>query len=55
MKDDPDFSPGPRPESETDDSGLVLDEDQYGLTKLTDEVVPFEKPKEDEDYDWFGK
>ena len=53
LKDDPDFTPGPRPESETDDSGLVLDEDQYGLTKLTDEVVPFQKASSDEDYDWF--
>lgn len=34
-----------------DDSSLVLEEDQYGLTNLADEAVPVSK--EDEDYDWF--
>jgi len=36
-----------------DDSGLILEEDQYGLTNLADEVVPAQKGSDVEDYDWF--
>lgn len=53
LKDDPEFQPGPRPESEADETGLVLDDDQYGLTKLPEEIAPLQKSNRDEDYDWF--
>ncbi len=53
LKDDPDFQPEREGAGETDDSGLVLDDDQYGLTKLNDEAVPMAPGAEDEDYDWF--
>ena len=36
-----------------DDSGLILDEDQYGLTRLSEETIPFSQKLKDEDYDWF--
>jgi twitching motility two-component system response regulator PilH len=35
------------------DSSLVLEEDQFGLTSLADEVVSVSKGNKDEDYDWF--
>jgi len=38
---------------ETDESGLILEEDQYGLTNLADEVVPVSKENQEEDYEWF--
>ncbi|MCD6162664.1 MAG: response regulator [candidate division Zixibacteria bacterium] len=34
-----------------DETGLVLDDDQYGLTSLADEALS--KENNDEDYDWF--
>jgi CheY-like chemotaxis protein len=36
-----------------DESGLILEEDQYGLTRLSEESVPFAQKQKDEDYDWF--
>jgi len=36
-----------------DDSGLILEEDQYGLTRLSEETIPFSQKQKDEDYDWF--
>ncbi len=40
-------------EHETDESGLILEEDQYGLTNLADEVVPVSNENQEEDYEWF--
>lgn len=53
LKDDPDFQPEREGVGNADESGLVLDDDQYGLTKLDDEGVPMAPSAEDEDYDWF--
>jgi len=39
--------------TDLDDSGLVLEDDQYGLTNLADEVLPVSKANPDQDYDWF--
>jgi two-component system chemotaxis response regulator CheY len=36
-----------------DDSGLILEEDQYGLTNIANEIVPATNKPEDEDYEWF--
>jgi CheY-like chemotaxis protein len=54
LKDDPDFEEE-RAGSDfnPDDSGLVLEEDQYGLTKLAEEDAAGAKKGGDEDYDWF--
>ena len=41
--------------NETDDTGLILEEDQFGLTSLNDEVVPFQDQPKEEDYEWFIK
>jgi len=38
---------------ETDESGLILEEDQYGLTNLADDVVPLQNESQEEDYEWF--
>jgi len=38
---------------ETDESGLILEEDQYGLTNLADDVVPLQNENQEEDYEWF--
>ncbi|MCP4582703.1 MAG: response regulator [candidate division Zixibacteria bacterium] len=40
-------------ESDLDDSGLVLEEDQYGLTERAEKAGPSGKGNQDEDYDWF--
>lgn len=53
LKDDPDFMPESKGEIGADDSGLVLEEDQYGLTRLSEETVPAARGSDDEDYDWF--
>ncbi len=53
LKDDPDFEVERQGAAENDDSGLVIDDDQYGLAKLNDEMVPIAPNAEDEDYDWF--
>jgi len=36
-----------------DGSSLGIETDQFGLTKIKDEVVPLERKRRDEDYDWF--
>ena len=53
LKNDPDFESEREGAQGLDDSGLELEDDQYGLTKLPEEVVPLPKKDEDEDYDWF--
>lgn len=39
--------------TDPDDSGLILEDDQYGLTNLADEVMPASKSNQGQDYDWF--
>lgn len=53
LKSDPDFEAEREGASELDDSGLVLEDDQYGLAKLNDEMVSISPHSDDEDYDWF--
>jgi hypothetical protein len=52
LKDDPDFESERTGASNADESGLVLEEDQYGLTKLPEDAAAAKKGG-DEDYDWF--
>jgi len=54
LKDDVgDMGGSPVKQAALDDSGLILEEDQYGLTRLSEETVPFTQKQKDEDYDWF--
>ena len=53
LNDTDDGNPDSSVRSETDDSGLILEEDQYGLTNLSDEIVPAGKESAKEDYEWF--
>jgi twitching motility two-component system response regulator PilH len=52
LKDDPDFEPERAGGSDSDDSGLEIEDDQYGLTKLPEEIAA-DKKNAGEDYDWF--
>jgi CheY-like chemotaxis protein len=52
LKNDPDFEPERTAEFSGDESGLVLDEDQYGLTRLPEDDPAAAKKGGDEDYDW---
>ena len=53
LKDDVENMAASANKASLDDSGLILEEDQYGLTRLSDEAAPFSHKQKDEDYDWF--
>jgi twitching motility two-component system response regulator PilH len=42
----------PSKEDELNDAGLIIDDDQYGLTKSPEELAS-DRAGQDEDYDWF--
>jgi len=53
LKDDVENMADSANKASLDESGLILEEDQYGLTRLSEEAAPFSQKQKDEDYDWF--